>query len=128
MFSGNLLKSPDKKPSHLYLTFAKRLKMIIYNVTVSIDVEVSEEWLEWMQSEHIPEVMATGKFLECRMSRILAEEEGGKAYSIQYACNDMETLERYQQEEAPLLRQKHNERFGKHAVAFRTLLDVVYTH
>lgn len=100
--------------------------MIIYNVTVSIDPGVSAEWVEWMQEVHIPEVMDTGKFMESRMSKILAEEAGGLAYSIQYLCKDMETLEKYQQENAPELQRKHNELFADKAVAFRTLLDVIY--
>jgi hypothetical protein len=100
--------------------------MIIYNVTVSIDLDVHEKWLKWMQEVHIPEVMNTGKFMECRMSKILAEEEGGKAYSIQYLCKDKETLENYQAEDAPALQKKHQELFGTKAVAFRTLLDVIY--
>jgi hypothetical protein len=100
--------------------------MIIYNVTVSIDAAAEEEWVNWMRSIHIPEVMATGKFIESKMSRILAEEEGGKAYSIQYSCKDMETLELYQQEDAPALQQKHAVLFGDKAVAFRTLMNVVH--
>ena len=58
--------------------------MIIYNVTVNIDYDVHDEWLHWMQTEHIPDVMRTGLFLEAKISRILAEEEGGKSYAIQY--------------------------------------------
>lgn len=100
--------------------------MIIYNVTVSIDYDIHEEWVDWMQEIHIPDVMKTGKFMECRMSKILAEEEGGRAYSIQYLCKDQETLQKYQAEDAPELQKKHNELFGGKAVAFRTLLDVIY--
>ena len=43
------------------------------------------------------------------MSRIIAEEEGGKAYSIQYLCENMEILEAYQKADAPLLKRKHME-------------------
>ena len=100
--------------------------MIIYNVTVSIDYDVHDSWLDWMKTVHIPEVMATGRFIECKMSKILAEEEGGKAYSIQYLCENMETLELYQLKDAPALQQKHTVKFGTKTVAFRTLLDVVY--
>jgi hypothetical protein len=100
--------------------------MIIYNVTVSIDADVSAEWVKWMQDVHIPEVMNTGKFMESRMSKILAEEEGGLSYSIQYLCKDMETLEKYQAENAPELQRKHNVKYADKAVAFRTLLDVLY--
>ena len=100
--------------------------MIIYNVTVSIDAEAEEEWVNWMRSIHIPEVMATGKFIESKMSRIVAEEEGGKAYSIQYLCKDLETLELYNKENAQELQQKHNVLFGNKAVAFRTLMKIVH--
>ena len=49
--------------------------MVIYNVTVIIDEDISKEWLNWMQVKHIPDVMATGKFIDGKLSRILAEEE-----------------------------------------------------
>ena len=59
--------------------------MIIYNVTVNIDEDVHEEWLDWMQRVHIPDVMNSGMFLEAKISKILAEEEGGLSYAIQYS-------------------------------------------
>lgn len=96
--------------------------MIIYNVTVSIDVDVSSEWYQWMREVHIPDVMKTGMFTEARMARILGEEEGGKSYSIQYLCKDMGTLKKYQKEFAPALQQDHSAKFGGKFAAFRTLL------
>jgi len=100
--------------------------MIIYNVTVSVDYSADEEWLDWMKAIHIPEVMATGKFIDCKLSKILAEEEGGKSYSIQYLCESKDTLEVYQKNDAPRLQQKHNEKFGGKTHAFRTLLEVIH--
>ena len=32
--------------------------MIVYNVTVSVDENITSDWLAWMKDEHIPEVMA----------------------------------------------------------------------
>ena len=52
--------------------------MVIYNVTVSIDQAVANEWLSWMRTQHIPDVLQTGCFLECRLSRVNGEEEGGE--------------------------------------------------
>ena len=96
--------------------------MIIYNVTVNIDEDVHEDWIEWMSEVHIKDVMDTGLFKEARLSRILAEEEGGLSYSIQYLCESMETLEKYQKEHAPRLQQDHTSRYEGKFVAFRTLL------
>ncbi len=101
--------------------------MIIYNVTVNVDVDVAEEWLHWMKSAHIPDVMATGLFLDNRICRILAEEEGGLSYAIQYTCTDMETYERYKAEHAPRLQSDTQKRYAGKFVAFRTLLEVVHT-
>lgn len=98
--------------------------MIIYNVTVNIDFDVHDEWLTWMHQTHIPDVMKTGLFLEARISKILAEEEGGKSYAIQYLCESMEVYEQYQSVFAPKLQQEHSSKFAGKFVAFRTLLKV----
>jgi hypothetical protein len=99
--------------------------MIIYNVTVNIDHEVHDEWIEWMLNIHIPEVLSTGLFLESRFSRIIAEEEGGRAYSIQYLCKDMETYEKYKAEHAPRLQKAHLDKYEGKFGAFRTIMNVV---
>jgi hypothetical protein len=98
--------------------------MIIYNVTVNIDYDVHDEWLNWMQAHHIPDVMRTGLFLEAKISKILAEEEGGKSYAIQYLCESMEVYETYRDQFAPALQKMHTEKFAGKFVAFRTLLKV----
>ena len=101
--------------------------MIIYNVTVNIDYDVHDEWLQWMKEVHIPDVMATGFFIDSKISRILSgEEEGGKTYSFMYTCQDMATYERYQKEAAPALQADHTKRYQGKFGAFRTILEVVH--
>lgn len=99
--------------------------MILYNVTVNIDKDVAGEWLLWMKEEHIPDVMATGLFLENKIFRLLNEEEdnGGITYAIQYFAASMEKIQQYQLNYAPVLQAKHNEKYGDQFVAFRTLLE-----
>ena len=50
--------------------------MIIYNVTISIDKEVENHWLDWMKNTHIPDVMQKALFIDCKISRVLAEKAG----------------------------------------------------
>lgn len=100
--------------------------MILYNVTVNIDTDVHDEWLHWMKTVHIPEVMATGLFIENKIARILAEEEGGKSYSIQYLLRSMDDYETYQREHAPELQAEHSKRYAGKFGAFRTLLHVIH--
>jgi hypothetical protein len=99
--------------------------MIIYNVTVNIDDDVHDEWLEWMQQVHIPEVMRTGFFLANNMFRVMANDPQGTTYSIQYSCNSMNDLEEYQRDHAPGLQKKTMEKYGSKFVAFRTVLEKV---
>jgi hypothetical protein len=101
--------------------------MIIYNVTVSVDLEVHEMWLAWMKHTHIPEVMATGLFLSSRICRVLSEGDSGATYAIQYSCADMATYERYRDQHAPRLQAESEKYYGGKATAFRTLLEVVHT-
>lgn len=99
--------------------------MVIYNVTVSIDPAIASEWLEWMRSVHVPEVMATGFFKDSRLCRVHGEEEGGITYAITYLAYSQTHLDEYQQKHAPSLQAKHSERYAGRFAAFRTLLSVV---
>jgi hypothetical protein len=100
--------------------------MIIYNVTINIDTDVEQEWLAWMKDVHIPDVMATGLFLESRMMRVLADDQGGNTYAIQYTAADMAHYERYRDEHAPRLQAETQKHYGGRFAAFRTLLQVVH--
>ncbi|HNR54137.1 MAG TPA: DUF4286 family protein [Flavobacteriales bacterium] len=101
--------------------------MIIYNVTLNVDTEVHQEWLTWMKEVHIPDVMATGLMLDCRLCRVLAEDEGGVTFAVQYTCADMATYERYRAEHAPRLQAETQKHYGGRFAAFRTLLEVLHT-
>ena len=99
--------------------------MYIYNVTTNVQEDAHDEWLEWMKNEHIPEMLATGKFLKALMSKVLVDEEmGGITYSVQYTAQNKGMLERYYAEDAEALREKTS-RFKGKIVAFRTELEVV---
>ena len=100
--------------------------MILYNVTVNIDHEVEEDWLRWMKEVHIPEVMATGLFLENRMFKVLADDDGGTTYAIQYSCATMADYEEYRDVHAARLQAETQRYYGGRFVAFRTLLEAVH--
>ncbi len=99
--------------------------MIIYNVTINIENDVREEWLNWMKTVHIPDVMQTGYFLENKICKLLVEEEQGTTYSIQYTAANLKDLEEYQQLHAPRLQKDVAEKYANKFVAFRSVLEVV---
>ncbi len=100
--------------------------MLIYNVTIGIDKEIEMEWLAWMKSEHIPDVMNCGMFIEYRFYRILThDEEGTVSYCVQYYTDDIVKVRKYLDEFAPSLVEKHKIKYKDRHVAFRTLLEEV---
>jgi hypothetical protein len=99
--------------------------MLIYNVTVSIDQQIEQDWLHWMRNTHILEVLQTGCFLECRLSRVNGEEEGGCTYSVMYLAPSEADYNHYQQQFAPKLQEAHTLRYQGKFAAFRTTLQVI---
>jgi len=98
--------------------------MYIYNVTINIDVH--DEWLKWMKTQHIPKVLETGKFFKAKMCLVMVQEDmGGVTYSIQYTTDSLETLHAYYKENEAILRQEGLDLFKDKFVAFRTELKVI---
>lgn len=99
--------------------------MILYNVTVSLDPNIESEWLNWMRSKHIPDILETGCFRESRLSRIHGEEDGGVTYSVMYLSPSQELMDLYQEKFAPALQKEHSAKYEGKFAAFRTFLTVV---
>jgi hypothetical protein len=99
--------------------------MIIYNVTINIDDSVHDEWLAWIK-EHIPQVLATGKFEKATLTKVLVEEElGGHTYSVQYKSYSREALDAYYKDDADKLKAEGLKKFSDKMLAFRTELQIV---
>lgn len=99
--------------------------MIIYNVTVNIEDDVHDVWLEWMKQNHIPDVLATGKFTDARICKLLVDEQQGTTYTVQYTCDTMDDYNDYQSNHAPRLQKEHLNKFEGKFVAFRSIMKVV---
>ena len=103
--------------------------MLVYNVSARVEDEVAAEWLDWMKSVHIPEVMETGLFkdhaLRLLLNDPLRNDQGGSCYIIQYYAESLNDYQKYEQEYAPELQKKHKEKYGDKVLAFRTIMQDV---
>lgn len=99
--------------------------MLLYNVTLILDETVANEWLEWMQEIHIPEVMATNLFVSNRLLRVVDSPNEGVTYCAQYVAESIEDYNKYQDEFAPALQAELNQKFENKFVAYRTLMEFV---
>ena len=99
--------------------------MIIYNVTVNIEESIHEEWLSWIKN-HIPEVLATGKFTEARLTKVLVEENMDEVtYAIQYRAKSREDLDNYYKLDAEKLKKEGLVKFADKMLSFRTELEII---
>ncbi len=100
--------------------------MILYNVTIGIDKAIEEEWVTWMKSTHIPDVLNCGIFVDYKFYKVLShDDEGSVSYCVQYFTPTIEQFNRYIKEFAPAFVEQHRARYKDRHVAFRTLLEEV---
>jgi len=100
--------------------------MIIYNVTLKVENEITGDWVRWMKAEHMADLMGTGLFTDCRLSRLLEQDESdGVTYAAQYFCEGIDQYNIYIERYAAEMREKGNKLFGGKFVAFRTLMEVI---
>ena len=100
--------------------------MIVYSITIKVDVEAHDSWLEWMTETHIPDVLSTEVFSSHKIFKLLEQDDSeGFTYVIQYFCNDLASFKIYEEKFAPQLKEEHTEMFKHKFVAFRTLMEVV---
>jgi hypothetical protein len=101
--------------------------MFIYNITIKVDNNILQQWLQWQKEEHIPEVMATNLFTQNKFFKLLDQDDiDSSTYVVQYYIDTKEKYEKYLNEYALLLRGKAFEKWGNNFVAFRTLMQVVH--
>lgn len=99
--------------------------MLLYNVTFIMEEAAADEWLQWMKETHIPEVMATDKFVSNRMLKVLDSPNEGVTYCIQYGAENLTAYNDYQQNFASKLQADLQSKFENRLVTFRTLMEFV---
>lgn len=99
--------------------------MILYNVTIILDEDIQTEWLNWMQTRHIDDLMETGCFASNRMLKVLDSPNEGITYCIQYIADSIEKYNDYQQKFATQLQADTPEQFVNKFVVFRTVMEFI---
>lgn len=99
--------------------------MIVYNVTISVNPDIEEEFIQWLTETHIPEVLETDLFISANVFRVIEdlETKSHNSFAVQYSLESWLKLEEYQSKYASALQQKTRERYGDNVLAFRTFLE-----
>ena len=69
--------------------------MIIYNVTVSVENKIKDDWLKWMMKEHVPEVIACGLFVKAQINQVFSESDVDSTFAIAYTSSSFEVFKLY---------------------------------
>jgi hypothetical protein len=101
--------------------------MVIYNVTVNVEPDIEQEWIDWMKIVHIPDVLETGYFDSHKFLKLLTEvpDATGSTYAVQYKTTSLDRLNAYTDKESARLQHEVLERFPGKFVAFRTVLEEI---
>lgn len=98
--------------------------MIIQNITYSINKDLEQDFLNWMQSVHIQNVMITGFPKSFKVMRLLTEvENGGATFSVQYNFDTMNNFEIFENEYFDDLNYEVDKRYRGKYVFFPSLLE-----
>jgi len=101
--------------------------MIVYNVTVKVDLAVADQWLNWLKKEHIPDIIATGCFTHATVLHLLETgDTDGATFAVQYHAGSKEQYDRYTAQFAAAIRKKATDKWGDHFIAFRSVMEVVH--
>jgi hypothetical protein len=100
--------------------------MILYNITINVSPDIEQDFISWMKSTHIPEVMETGIFHDHKFFRLIHDtDDGSTNYCIQYFTESLKLMMEYESKHAAGLRAKTKDRYKDKAIAFRTLLETI---
>jgi hypothetical protein len=78
-----------------------------------------------MNKVHVPDVLRTGCFSECRFYKVLGSDEDEVTYVLQYPCQSLEDYHHYRDNFAPALQKDHSDRFGGRFRGSRQLLEEI---
>ena len=81
------------------------MTMVTYEVTATVRADLARQYESYMR-RHIPEVLATGKFV----AATLARAPGGR-YRARYDAVDQQSLDRYLAEDTTRLRADFSKHF-----------------
>jgi len=79
--------------------------MIVYEVTAIVGEDIADEFRNFMQSQHISDLIATGCFESASLAR------SDNTFQMRYTAADRQTLDRYFAEHAERLRADVTGRF-----------------
>jgi hypothetical protein len=94
--------------------------MTTYQVEITINSEVESEWLHWMKTKHIPDIVATGLVSSFN---IMKPENKPGTYVFQYHFASENLFREYENGHSPRLRKESDQHYGEKFTSATTLFE-----
>lgn len=102
--------------------------MIFYNITISVESTIKEDFLQWFLDEHLPEMLATGLFFDVKINKqLLPEPEGLETFTFQFMSKNFEDYEQYIEEHSVAMRNKFPDKLKERFQTTRTVTEPIKT-
>ena len=100
--------------------------MIIYNITIKVEKQIADDWLQWMLNEHINDIMQSKCFVDFILVRLLdVDDSEGQTYAVQYYAESKSDYNRYIQLHSSEMRKRSFDKWKDQFIAFRSVMEVV---
>lgn len=96
---------------------------VIYEVNLTVDVEVVEAFDEWLH-DHTQDMLAIPGFISANTSVVDDQNEKTRQRVVQYRLSDEAALAHYLEHDAERMRGKALEKFGENFTATRRVLSI----
>ena len=100
--------------------------MLIFNTTYKVSNSITDSWITWIQTQHIPFMLTDKQFSRPQIAKIVgSEDEQGVSFSVQFDIADMPTLMDWHKQNATQFQQNFQKAFGNDVQFFSTVLEVI---
>jgi hypothetical protein len=96
--------------------------MLTYQVKIKVEANIEAEWLQWMKTAHIPDMIATGLI---QSFQIMKADSETCLYLFHYQFGSISDYQYYEQEFAPALKAHPVEKVPNQFTAEREVLHWV---
>ena len=99
---------------------------ILYNITMQVEKPFVDEWLEWIQQEHVPGMMGTGCFIKHQLLKILNDDyDEEQTFAIQYFASTIFKFNQFEQNFLEHELKKISDKWNNNVMFFTTIMEIV---
>ena len=100
--------------------------MIIYNITTKVHHSIEAEWLQWLKTVHIKEVMESNCFTEYKIVKLLdIDETDGPTFAVQFFTESKAFYNLYIEKFAREMRKISFNKWGDKFISIRSVMQIV---